>query len=316
MTVAVIGTGVEASHPDLRGRVVRSKDVNATHDEGSAPVQGTHAAGVIAGTGRNYGGDGLVGLAPEARILPFRVYRDNTALTAATARAIMDAARQGAGVIDVTVGFRRPSDDLRTAVKFAADRDALVVAGAGDTGGKGNAVTYPAAYPEVLSVTAVDKKGTVWPDSHRGKDVDLAAPGVDILTTARSHDYWTGTGTGFAAAWVAGSAALLRSDHPKWTVEQVTRSLTETATERGKADWNARYGWGTVAPAAALSRRAAPSGSDAAAPANAQAAGIGVRHASDTGPILVVLAVAATTLVLAVAAWFLIRRSVTASDDE
>ncbi|MEU6545032.1 S8 family serine peptidase [Streptomyces sp. NPDC046859] len=319
VTVAVIGTGVDATHPDLAGRVVKSKALDGARDEGgSAAVQGTHAAGVIAGTGRSYAGDGLFGLAPEARILPFKVYRDNTALAAATARSIMDAARQGAEVIDVTVGFPRPSDDLKTAVEFAADRDALVVAGAGDTGGTGNDKTYPAAYPDVLSVTAVDKKGTLWPDSHHGKDVDLAAPGVDILTTARSRDYWTGSGTALAASWVAGSAALLRSEHPKWTADQVTRRLTRTATQQGKANWDARYGWGVVAPAAALAKRAS-SPEPVSALRNDQAANAESRTtsaSSDAGPALIVLAVTATLLVLTVISWLLIRRSVTPSDDD
>jgi subtilisin family serine protease len=315
VTVAVIGTGVDASHPDLAGRVVGGKDADGTHDEGSAAVQGTHAAGVIAGTGRNYDGHGLLGLAPQAHVLPFRVYRDNTAPTAATAQSITDAARRGADVIDVTVAFLRPSDDLRKAVEFAADRNALVVAGAGDTGRTNDAQTYPAAYPGVLSVAAVDKKGALWPGSHHGKDVDLAAPGVDILTTARNHDYWTGSGTALAASWVAGSAALLRSEHPKWTVEQVTRALTGTAAGHGKASGNARYGWGAVAPAAALAQRAVPSGS-VPAPPNEQAADTDSRTSSDTGPALVVLAVTAAMFVLAVIAWFLIRRSVTPSDDD
>ncbi|KUO14421.1 S8 family serine peptidase [Streptomyces dysideae] len=313
VTVAVIGTGVDASHPDLTGRVVKSKDVDGTRDEGDAAIQGTHAAGIIAGTGRNYDGDGLFGLAPEARILPFSVYRDNTALTAATARSIMDAARQGAKVINVTVGFTRPLDALKTAVEFAAARDALIVAGAGDTGGTGNAETYPAAYPGVLSVTAVDKKGTLWPDSHHGEHVDLAAPGVDILTTAKNRDYWTGQGTGFAASWVAASAALLRSEHPKWTVSDVTRHLTQTAIQQGKADWDARYGWGVVAPAAALQERTVDSArADRTSDAQDRTNG----ESSDAGPILIVLAVAMVLLVLVVTAWLLIRRGVSPTDEE
>ncbi|MFJ9012543.1 S8 family serine peptidase [Streptomyces canus] len=318
VTVAVIGTGVDASHPDLTGRVIKSRDVDGKHDEGSAAIQGTHAAGIIAGTGRNFDGDGLFGIAPEARVLPFRVYRDNTALTAATARSIMDAARQGAKVINVTVAFPRPSDDLKTAIEVAADRDALVVAGAGDTGGTGNAKTYPAAYPGVLSVSAMDKKGAIWPDSHHGEDVDLAAPGVDILTTAKNRDYWTGSGTGFAASWVAGSAALLRAEHPKWTAGQVTRRLTETAIQQGKADRDARYGWGVLAPAAALSERAVPSGSARALSFDrtADAQDRTNAESSDAGPILIVSAVTVTLLVLTVIAWLLIRRRVSPTDEE
>ncbi|PAZ13046.1 serine protease [Streptomyces sp. SA15] len=314
VTVAVIGTGVDASHPDLTGRIAKSTDVDGTRDEGNAAIQGTHAAGVITGTGRNYAGDGLFGLAPEARILPFKVYRDNTALTAATARSIMDAVRQGAKVINVTVGFTRPLAALKTAVEFAADRDALIVAGAGDTGRTGNAKTYPAAYPGVLSVTAIDKKGALWPDSHHGDDVDLAAPGVDILTTARNRDYWTGSGTGFAASWVAASAALLRAEHPKWTVSDVTRRLTDTAVQQGKATWDARYGSGVVAPAAALT--ASDSSRALSADRTADAQDRTDAESSDTGPILIVLAVTVTLLVLAVIAWLLIRRNVSPTDDE
>ncbi|MGY6024584.1 S8 family serine peptidase [Streptomyces spinosirectus] len=316
--VAVIGTGVDATHPDLTGRVVRSTDVDGTRDEGTGAIQGTNAAGIIAGTGRNYSGDGLIGLAPEARVLPFSVYRDNTALTAATARAIMDAARQGAKVIDVTVGFRGPSDDLKTAIESAAHRDALVVAGAGDTGGSGNAETYPAAYPSVLSVAATNKKGVIWPDSHHGRDVDLAAPGVDILTTAKNRDYWTGSGTGLAASWVAASAALLRSEHPKWTAADVSRELTQTAVQQGKADWNARYGRGIVDPTAALSQSADQSGSPRVLSADRPAGGQdhSASSSSDTGPVLIVGAVTAVLFVLAVVAWLLIRRSVSSTDED
>ncbi|MER6014004.1 S8 family serine peptidase [Streptomyces bluensis] len=307
VTVAVIGTGVDASHPDLRGRVIKSSDVYNTRDEGTAPFQGTYAAGIIAGTGRNYRGDGLVGLAPEARILPFRVYRDNTSPATATAKSITAATLQGAQVIDVTVGFRRSSPALKAAVEYAVRHGALVVAGAGDTGGTGNAQTYPAAYPEVLSVAAIDKKGALWPDSHRGKNVDLAAPGVDILTTARNDDYWTGSGTGFAASWVSASAALVRAQHPKWTVDQVTRRLTETATPRGRGQGSA-----IVAPAAALPQRTAVSDSASTVSADRDAA----TRSSDTGPIMVVSAATGALVVLAGVSWFLIRRTVSATDDD
>jgi subtilisin family serine protease len=189
------------------------------------------------------------------------------------------------------------------------------VAGAGDTGRTGNAASYPAAFPQVLSVAATDKKGSVWSGSHHGKDVDLAAPGVDILTTARNDGYWTGTGTGYAAGWVAASAALLRAEHPKWTVGQVTRELTETATHHTKAAWDPRYGFGIVASAAALADHGSPPSEK---PAN-QAVAASDRttaHASDTGPTMVVAAVMGALIVLAVPAWILIRRSVTPSDDD
>jgi subtilisin family serine protease len=317
VTVAVIGTGVDTLHPDLTGRVLVGRIVvEGTRDQGGAAVQGTHAAGIIAGTGRNFKGDGLFGLAPEAMLLPSRVYRGETALTAATAREIMNAARRGAQVIVVTVAFPRPLDALRMAVEYAAKQDALVVAGAGDNGRTGNAVTYPAAYPGVVSVAATDKKGAVWPDSHHGKDVDLAAPGVDILTTARNNDYWTGSSTAYAASWVAASAALLRARHPTMTVSQVTERLTDTATDKGPAGRDPRYGFGVVAPAKALADSASPSPDALSTDRGVDTQGRDTARSSDTGPIVVMAAVTALLVVLAVIAWLLIRRNVSPSDDE
>src|ERR1044072_8894002 len=114
VTVAVIGTGVDATHPDLRGRVAAGKDFvgggsPVTRDDGDAVEQGTHAAGIIVGTGRNYRGDGVYGLAPRARIMPLGVYRDGKPQAAATARAIRHAASHGAHTIHVAASFQRPT---------------------------------------------------------------------------------------------------------------------------------------------------------------------------------------------------------------
>ncbi|NUR03080.1 MAG: S8 family serine peptidase [Streptomyces sp.] len=324
VTVAVIGTGVDASHPDLKGRVVKGADLadyatgDGTRDQGMAEVQGTHAAGIIAGTGRNYRGDGLYGLAPQARVLPVRVYRNDAPVAAATAAGIRYAADHGAQVIDVTVSFAQPTEELRSAIMDAAQHNALVVAGAGDNGRIGNAATYPAAYRGVVAVAATDKKGNVWPDSHHGRDVALTAPGVDILTTARNADYWTGSSTAYAASWVAASAALLRAEHPRWTVAQVIEKLTDTADRKNPPRWDARYGYGIVDPTGALAGRASSSLTAGKQPTDRAAATQGrtASRSSDAGPMVVVTAVTALLLVLAIIAWLLIRRSVTPSDDD
>ncbi|MFF4805103.1 S8 family serine peptidase [Streptomyces sp. NPDC001351] len=313
VTVAVIGTGVDASHPDLKGRVVKGADLadyatgNGTRDQGMAEVQGTHVAGIIAGTGRNYSGDGMYGLAPQARILPVRVYRNDAPVAAATAAGIRYAARQGAKVIDVAVSFPRPSEELRSAIEYAAQSDALVVAGAGDDGRTGNAASYPAAYPGVVAVAASDKRGDVWPDSHYGRDVALTAPGVDILTTARNEDYWTGSSSAYAASWVAASAALVRGEHPRWNVAQVIQRLTDTADRKAPPRYDVHHGYGVVDPAKALAGRAS---------SQADTQNRITTRSSDTGPALVVAAVTGTLLVLTVIAWLLIRRRITPSDDD
>lgn len=325
VTVAVIGTGVDAAHPDLRGRVLAGKDFGdgpsgtGTRDEGLANEQATHAAGIIVGTGRNYRGNGLLGLAPKARVLPLGVYEGEKPLADATAKAIRHAVSRGAGVIDVAVSFKKPTAALRSAVGYAVAQDAVVVAGAGDNGKDGNRPTYPAAYPGVVSVVATDKKGAVWTDSHHGGAVTLAAPGVSILTTAPNSDYWTGEGTAYAAPWVAAGAALVRSEHPHWTAGQVVQKLIDTADRKGSAGRDPRYGFGLIAPARALADRAAPPAStdppgSARTPAKTDHKHSAAR--SEEGSALVAIgAVAAALAVLAAIAVFLISRRKPPSDN-
>ncbi|EFL25034.1 subtilisin-type proteinase [Streptomyces himastatinicus ATCC 53653] len=316
VTVAVVGTGVDATHPDLRGRVAAGKDFAGggspvTRDDGNEDEQSTHAAGIIVGTGRNYRGDGVYGLAPRARVMPLGVYRNGKPQVTATARAIRHAASHGAHIIHVAVSFKRPSADLKSAVKYAAGQDAVVVAGAGDNGKDGNKPTYPAALPGVVAVVATDKKGAVWTSSHHGGTITLAAPGVAILTTAGNNDYWTGDGTGYAAPWVAAGAALLRSEHPRWNSRQIVRKLIDTADRKGSAGHDPRYGYGVIAPAKALADRAAPPPSAeptvAPSPHRTKAAAAS-EAAGDTSALVTIGVVAAVLVVLAVLAVVLISR--------
>ncbi|MFJ9012520.1 S8 family serine peptidase [Streptomyces canus] len=325
VTVAVIGSGVDASHPDLEGRVLKGADLgdgstaDGTRDQGPQDQQGTHAAGIIAATGRNYHGGGVYGLAPEARVLPLRVHRNDTPVPSATAKAVRYAVDHGARVIDVTVGFTKPSDALRSAIEYALGRNAVIVTGAGDNGRTGDQVTYPAAYPGVVAVAATDKKGAVWPASHHGEHVTLTAPGVDILTTAPGGDYWTGSGTQYAASWVAASAVLLRAEHPRWTGDQVVRKLTGAASHEASSGRDPRQGFGTVAPAAALADRTAPSDSAAhpavpAADTTADGRDSLADRPEDPAAYLALAAMGAGLIVLAAIAWFLIRRSASPFD--
>ena len=318
VTVAVIGTGIDATHPDLRGRVVRGKDFAGgsggfgTRDTGHTAEQSTHAAGIIAGTGRNYRGDGVYGLAPEAKVMPLGVYRDGKPVADATAKAIRHAVGSGARVIDLTVSFKRPTAALRSAGKYAAARDTVIVAGAGDNGKDGNRATYPAALPGVVAVVATDKKGAVWTSSHHGGKTLLAAPGVGILTTSGDNDYWTGDGTGFAAPWVAAGAALLRSEHPRWNANQIVQKLIDTAHRKGSAGHDPRYGYGVIAPAKALADRAAPPASaDPSAPRRhpaATPAASASRPEGDESALVAIGVVAGVLVVLAVLAVVLISR--------
>jgi type VII secretion-associated serine protease mycosin len=264
VTVAVVGTGVDVTHPDLAGQVTTGTDFgdgssqHGTQDSSTDDGQGTHVASIIAADGANFHGDGLYGIAPRARLLPVGVLARGAPSVTATAQALRWAADHRAGVIDVAVGFHSPDAQLRSAVAYALGRGAVIVTGAGDDGASGNQPTYPAAFPGVIAVAATDQHGALWPASHHSSAVLLAAPGVDILSAARDGSYWTGNGTQYAAAWVAGSAALLRSAHPSWTGAQVVSRLAATANPHGSPGRDPGYGYGIVNPAAALADQAAP----------------------------------------------------------
>jgi subtilisin family serine protease len=263
VTVAVIDAGVDASHPDLRGQVLRGADLgdgssgDGTHDPGGEHSHGTQVASLIAGTAQNYDGDGLYGLAPEAKILPFGVYRDGAPDPVAMSRAVRAAVARDVSVMVVPGLATQHHHGLDLAVRQAIGHDVVVVSGVGDDPAAASP-SYPSAIPGVVAVTATDSEGRVWESAEDGRHVVLAAPGVDILAAASDGRYWTGDDTGYAAAWVAGAAALVRAASPEWTAAQVIQRLIETARGGGDDGTDPRYGYGIVDPVRALTDPATP----------------------------------------------------------
>ncbi|WP_372499604.1 type VII secretion-associated serine protease mycosin [Streptomyces lichenis] len=274
-TVAVLDTGVDAGHPDLAGSVLPGKDLigfGAERGERAWARHGTAMAGIIAAHGHGPDGeDGVIGIAPEARILPVRVILEGTdpertqarkTKGTALARGIRWAADQGADVINLSLGddsaAAHPDAGEDAAVQYALAKGAVVVASAGNGGEKGDHISYPAAYPGVIAVTAVDRYGTRAAFSTRRWYATIAAPGVDIVIADPDRGYYQGWGTSAAAAFVSGAAALLKSAHPDLTPVEVKRLLADTARDRpaGGAHDDAK-GYGTVDPAAALRAAAA-----------------------------------------------------------
>ena len=264
VTVAVIDSGVEATHPDLLGRVTGGGDFaggasgDGTHDGLGQPGHGTEVASLIAGTGMNYKSHGLLGLAPQAKILSFGVYHDGKPDPRAVGEAIRKAARDGAQVIVAPAAALPAGPAVRSAVRYALAQDTVVVSGVGEKTGTGaTPAPRPSTVPGVLSVTAVDRRGQVWQNADRGTHVALAAPGTQILAAAPDGSYWTGAGTSFAAAWVAGAAALVRSAEPQWTAAQTIQKLIDTARTRG-TQCNGDCGYGVVDPLRALTDVSVP----------------------------------------------------------
>lgn len=204
VTVAVIDSGICADHPDLAGRVLPGWDFVENDADPQDPFgHGCAVAGVIAAA---HDSAGMAGVAPHARILPLRVLdAQGTGVYSNVAAAITQAADLGAQIINLSLGGSSPSTVLADAVDYAVARGVTVIAAAGNTGGS---VLYPAALAPVVAVAAVDPNLQRSSFSSYGPEIDLYAPGRDILTTRPGGAYAALSGTSFAAPQVAGVAAL------------------------------------------------------------------------------------------------------------
>lgn len=246
VTVAVLDTGVDDQHPDLAGNVLPGKDMigfGASRGDRPWARHGTAMAGIIAGHGHGAGeADGVLGIAPEAKILPVRVILEEGDPSRAKARdtrgnalaeGIRWAADHGADVINLSLGddsdAAHPEAAEDEAVQYALERGAVVVASAGNGGEKGDHISYPAAYPGVIAATAVDRYGTRAAFSTRHWYATVAAPGVDVVIADPDRQYYEGWGTSAASAFVSGAAALIKAVHPDLTPAQVKRLLEDSA---------------------------------------------------------------------------------------
>ncbi|MFC5639240.1 type VII secretion-associated serine protease mycosin [Streptomyces bullii] len=262
VTVAVVDSGVDASHPDLTGQVLQGKDFtgggNAQED---VLGHGTAMAGIIAGHGHGAGNSsGVMGLAPKAKILPLRTLQTNTDrnLDETWGAAVKYAVDHGAKVINLSFASDGGSKTLsagREAIAYAQAHDVVVVAGSGNDGV--SAVSEPAALPGVVSVGAVDKDANLWDKSNTGEGLTLTAPGVDIVNTnpTASKGYGLGSGTSDATAFVSAAAALVRAKYPDLTAGQVINRLIKSATfahHKGLKAPDEEYGYGIVRPYSAL----------------------------------------------------------------
>ncbi len=261
MIVAVIDTGVNQDHQDLTGQVLPGADLSGGNTDGrvDGDGHGTGMASLIAGHGHGAQA-GVEGLAPKAKILPVKVGTqgdDSTPQPGAFADAIRYAVEHGAKVVNMSLGGRdfRFDSTLRKAVNYAMSKDVVLVAATGNTGTEKD-VNYPAAFPGVVAVGAVDSKGAVWGKSTSGPETTLVAPGVDIYhaTAKSSSGYGEGDGTSDATAYVSATAALIRSKYPNLSAGQVINRMIKSATPPGNGTVvpNNHYGYGTVSPAKAL----------------------------------------------------------------
>lgn len=257
VTVAIVDSGIDANHPDLKGHVLKGVDLNrympAKYGWKDTNGHGTSMAGIIAAQGG--GPTHAYGIAPGARILPIRVPDSPT--QSVMARAIRWAVDHGADVINISLslGYAQNSDEVE-AVSYALRKDVAIVAAAGNLGQNGRKINDPADIPGVVSVTGTTRSGKFWSGSMHGRRVTVAAPAVDIVSVdsraVYSSGYSKGTGTSAAAAIVSGVLALIRARFPETSAVNAINRLVKTARDRGKTGWDSYYGYGIVDPLSAL----------------------------------------------------------------
>ncbi|MEV0840780.1 S8 family serine peptidase [Actinocatenispora sera] len=257
VTVAVIDSGVDASHPDLAGHVLPGKSFGnaagkpATRD---AEGHGTSMAGIIAAQGGSAGH--ALGIAPNAKVLPVRTSTTATNDTHALAKAIRWATDHGADVINMSQAGNQSTPDEVSAVHYAEVHDVVLVGGAGNTDIGVDSIGAPGRLKGVLNATGTTSSGDFWTGSAQGKYATLSAPAVKIVApcprSACSTGYALGTGTSASAAIVSGVAALVRAKFPRMDSANVINRIIRTATDRGPKGWDQRYGFGIVNPVAAL----------------------------------------------------------------
>lgn len=263
--LAVIDSGIDLDHVDLASRLWRNVDEaggNGIDDDGNGFVDdvagwdfvgddpnpddpywhGTHVAG-IAGAATN-NAIGIAGVTWETPLMAVRVLNaDGIGQWDDVAAGILYAAANGARVLNLSLGGDGTSSTITAAITYARAHGCLVVAAAGNSGGS---VLFPARMAEVIAVGATDEEDVVWENSNRGPELDLVAPGVEILSTFPGSRYAEATGTSMAAPHVSGVAALIWGQGPALTAEELTGLLQRTAVDIGPTGWDSFSGWGRV----------------------------------------------------------------------
>jgi len=278
VVVAVVDSGVSAGKDGyknlMKGYDAFAGDNDASDtdaDKSSSGSHGTHVAGTIAQATNN--GEGVAGMAPDARILPVRVFGYDasaggiTTTTEIVAEGIVWAADNGADVINLSLGGYTDSQIIKDAVDYAYESGVAVIAASGNDGYT-DTIAYPAAYPSVLSVGSVGVNGQVAYYSNQGKLLDVVAPGGDMTADGNNDgvadgilqetslgggkfDYALFQGTSMASPHVAGLAALLKSNGLR-SPDDIYEAITQSAKDLGGKGRDNQTGYGLIDPAAAL----------------------------------------------------------------
>lgn len=260
VVVAVIDTGVDATHPDLAGTLVGGADFSGQgNSSGTLPVgpsyfHGTMVSSLIAGQGGPYG---VMGVAPAAKIMPISIGLglDGADTDYQLAQAVRWAVENGADIINLSLSRNSAKwpQSWDEAFSFAFENDVVIVAASGNRE-QGEFATAPAVIPGVVSVTALDKD--LQRSERAGSDgigIAIAAPGEDLLGSFPGGGYRAWGGSSAAAPLVSGTLALMAQADPEASANDLIERLIRSARDLGEPGFDSEYGFGLVNPVAAVS---------------------------------------------------------------
>ncbi len=244
VVVALIDTGIDTAHPDLKHATWITKD--CVGDGWRTETHGTQVAGIIAAQRGN--SEGIAGLAPRVELIAARACgeEDGSGRCTSSAVAVGIDWALGAGSRVINLAFAGPRDPLLVRlVRRAVERGALVIAAAGNRGPDA-APLYPAAIREALAITAIDARDNVYAKAARGAHISVAAPGVEVLSSAPGARYLPASGTSFAAAHVSALAALVLEKRPALDPAELRRALEAAARDLGAPGRDPVFGAGAI----------------------------------------------------------------------
>lgn len=277
VTVAVIDTGVDASHQDLKNNILAGADVSGTGNSkghkglGVEPEHGTLVASMIAGHGHSATGvrpnagepgkpAGVIGIAPEAKIYPISlelgtVSAQTKSIDEQIPAAVRKAVDAGVDIINLSVGSDSTSwpGSWDSAFTYAEEKDVLIVVSAGNRGAGITQVGAPATIPGVLTVGGIDSSGKVSLDSStEGISIAVTAPSENLVGAYPGNKYAVWDGTSAAAPMVSGLAALIKEKYPELTSSQIIQRIIESAQDAGEPGRDNLYGFGIIDPKQAM----------------------------------------------------------------
>jgi thermitase len=264
VTVAVLDTGIDATHPDLAGRVVPGYDfVNRDADASDDHGHGTQVAGIVGAIGNN--ATGVAGVNWGTRLMPVKVLNSSgSGYSSVIAEGITYAADQNAEVINMSLGGSDATGALAAAAEYAYDKGSTLVAASGNSGN--GVLMHPAAHEKVIAVGSLRDATSLSTFSNYGNGLSLVAPGQSIYTTRLGGGYVRPSGTSFAAPFVSGLAAMLSGIDPSLSPADIQDLMERTAVDLGDPGWDVYYGYGCVNMAGAVAALGVPGPAPAPAP--------------------------------------------------